>query len=69
MTCETPCMGCKLRQIGCHAECSVYAEWQEDHIEKKRAEGKVRGLELTLDDVGRKARRRMALRKSRRKKC
>lgn len=44
---DCACHGCSARHVGCHAECSKYAEFKsrrEAAKEKKRSDGAVRAL-------------------------
>lgn len=41
-----PCKGCKERSADCHGSCERYAEWRQDHIERKREINKEKYPEL-----------------------
>ena len=32
---DCPCKDCKLRSLGCHANCVPYKEWQNNSVEVK----------------------------------
>ena len=32
---DAPCLGCKVREMGCHSKCEKYITWHEAHEEEK----------------------------------
>lgn len=34
---DNPCWKCTEREIGCHAKCERYLQWQREHIAENRA--------------------------------
>lgn len=31
----SPCKGCSNRRVGCHAECKIYKQWNENRLNAK----------------------------------
>lgn len=34
---DSPCNGCKIREPGCHAECTAYKGWKQEQDELRDA--------------------------------
>jgi hypothetical protein len=37
MAADNPCWKCTEREVGCHAVCERYLQWQKEHIAENRA--------------------------------
>ena len=48
---QSPCMGCAMRYIGCHSDCSAFVDWKASE-NVKNAELKVKmSVEANLCDT------------------
>lgn len=45
-----PCMGCKRREVGCHATCEAYKDWKARAAKHKAALRKAREKARILQD-------------------
>lgn len=52
---KTPCLDCKTRHTGCHAECRIYADWRRATTDYNEAKRRIKQREDTLSEYKKSA--------------
>lgn len=63
MAADNPCWKCTERNIGCHAVCKRYLDWQKEHIAENRARRDSEALDYTGYVVESTTRRKKKMKK------